>query len=546
MTLRRPHALLALALLTALLPAPSAVGSVRPAASSAPSDAYEAGAGDDTTATARPLAPASMGSAAHEETHTFDVADVAGGDQDWFSFDVSDVQADAGWVVLIEAIAEEPGVRPVIEVYAPGAPDPVDPSTVPGTTDGAATAGATGSFWPEGAAATVEFPPSSAYPGPSATYLVRVRPFYVDGVSGYGDGAGAYRLRLKFGLVTRLAGAHRAATAARISEERFAEGTTTAGAVVVANGWSFADALAGSTLAGALECPLLLTSPAELSPATATEVARLGARTAYVLGGTRAVSAAVVGDLAALGVAARRIAGATRYDTAAAVAREADSVLGTGGVAPLAFLVSGRGFADALSASAPAAHACAPVLLTDSAGLSPAAAAALADPGLGITDVVIVGGTMAMSASVEQSVRAMKGDAHVTRVAGATRYATSREVAVWATANRSGTGFVGTSGTPDAIPALGFPRVGIASGRTFPDALGGGVFCGLAGAPILLTEPDRVSPHIYAGFDPGDGVDPGEDYLDASLLGRSYLFGGSAALSEQVHLAADLITRPPF
>lgn len=537
MTRSLPRLLLAISLLAAFLPAiPATAG---PSAAATVADAYES---DDTSATARAIVPPAYGQAPLEEPHTFDVTDVGACDQDWVSFGITAAEADAGYVLLLEAMPTTSGVPPVIEVYGPD-DVPGDPAAIVGGGDPAASASSMVAPWTATGGASLSFVPEASR---TATYRARVRPLNEGGGTGFTAAADTYTLRAKFGLVTRLAGANRYATAARVSAERHPSPSATVDIAVLASGASFADALAGSTLAGALGCPLMLTYPNGVSPETMAELQRLGTDLVYILGGKAALTDRVKAQLQIAGMGVYRVDGATRYETAANVARRADSDSASG-TAPIAFLVNGQGFADGVSASAPAAAAAAPVLLTEGARLTPAAASALSDPALGITDVVIVGGTGAVSAATEASVKAIVGSTHVLRVAGSTRYDTSSRLAVWATNQRTGTGSVGTSGTPAAMPALQARRIGIASGGAFPDALAGGVFCGKANAPILLTDPGRVSPYVYAGFDPLDDVDPGEDYFGAMAgISRSYVFGGSAAVSDQVVGDLDLLSWPPF
>ncbi|TLM74799.1 MAG: cell wall-binding repeat-containing protein, partial [Actinobacteria bacterium] len=95
------------------------------------------------------------------------------------------------------------------------------------------------------------------------------------------------------GTVTRIAGPDRYRTAAAAS----AFGWNTGGTVVIATGANFPDALCGAPLAHAYGGPILLTPPAALPASVTAEIARLGATSAIVLGGTGAVSAAVEGTL---------------------------------------------------------------------------------------------------------------------------------------------------------------------------------------------------------------------------------------------------------
>jgi Tol biopolymer transport system component len=90
------------------------------------------------------------------------------------------------------------------------------------------------------------------------------------------------------GLALRRSGRSRIATAAALA------GTLPAAeAIVVARADAYPDALAGGPLAAALGAPILLTGSDGLDPILPAEIDRLGARTAYLLGGTGALSAAV-------------------------------------------------------------------------------------------------------------------------------------------------------------------------------------------------------------------------------------------------------------
>lgn len=517
---------LAFALLIAL------VAPTQAFAASAP-DAYEAGAGDDTSEVARDLTDllGAYGSAPYTEAHTLD-ATTSPADEDWFRIEVSHTAWEQFESYLFEAVTSEAGVAPRIEVFGPDTT-----TTVVVSSDAGA--------WLSASGASVSLVPAQEPPLDTPhTYYVRVSP-------GPESVAGSYTLRAKRGQFTRIAGSDRYDTAVQISRERFASGGPASAAVIVASGETFADALAGSTLAGVLHCPVLLTRKAALPSTVAAEISRLGAHTVYVLGGTGAVSAGVATAIDSIPgvISVPRVFGATRVDTAAAVVRKArDLAAADGGSLPtIAFVCNAGSFPDALAVSPAAAFTGAPILLTRATSLDAAASSVLNDPTLGITDVVIAGGTGAVSAAVETSVRsimtAKTGETtHVRRVFGATRYETAKEIALWATGGGVGAGrFVGTAGSPAALPALDYNRVGVASGADFPDALAGGVSCGLASAPILLTTPAAVSTAIFA-------IDEGGDVVPTCYAGaadwailRSYTFGGTGAVGAGTFTALDLV-----
>lgn len=273
----------------------------------------------------------------------------------------------------------------------------------------------------------------------------------------------------------RLAGDDRYETAAAVAADTFADG---AESVVLATGQDFADALAANGLAGALGAPVLLTPRDSLHDATADALADLDPTTVYVMGGTAAVSKAVADDLTG-DYTVERIEGTNRYETAAAAgqaiadtddgvpATTDDGIGSTGDDGLTAVLANGLNFPDAVSGGPIAFAGRLPVLLTPAGDLADATAAAIED--LGIEHVLIVGGTAAVSAAVEDQVEDL--DVTTERLAGADRWATNVDV------------------NDFAAEALGFggPTAYLSTGSKFPDALTGGPAAGANTAPLLLT-----------------------------------------------------------
>lgn len=528
-------------------------------------DAYESDGGDDTPTTAYDITGLvdSIGSTGFHglplstQSRTFDFVNDTSktSDVDWVKLAVSQTDIDAAYSYVIEAAAVDGIVDPVVELYGPAAsPEavtPTDPSLLGSSTettmftetDPLATVANDEGRWFSMTSSSLSFIPSVA-----GTYYIRIRPYYQyeggDMPAGYNGGEGRYTLRVKNGQFSRLSGADRISTAVAISRERFQSMAPQSGAVVIANAYGFADALAGSTLAGVLGCPVLLTPADSLPTSVADEIKRLNSDTVYVLGGTAAVSDSVMSDVSALGATPVRVSGADRIETAAAVARKANELAPT---ASVAFVVNSRNFPDALAASPMAAYNGAPVLLTSATTLDPRVTAALQDPDMGITDVVVIGGTSVVSNTVtSQLATVLGGTSHVRRIAGANRYETARDFAVWATGVQTSTPRVGTVADPDALAALDFARIGVACGTRFPDALAGGVFCGLAGSPILLTPATSVTPYLLDAL--GELPAGESDYWFASDLAilRSYVFGGTSAISYGVHLQLDVFSGPAF
>lgn len=289
--------------------------------------------------------------------------------------------------------------------------------------------------------------------------------------------------------MTDLAGADRIDTAITVSRRGFPTG---AAAAVVASATSYADALAGTPLAAAEKAPLLLNPAAELDPRVATELVRVVPEhgTVYLLGGTASLDTAVDRAVGELGFHVVRYAGVDRYETSVRIAGE-----GLGNPTT-AFLTTGLGFADGLTAGAAAAAVHGAVLLTDGTRPVPSVSAYLAQHG--VTSRYAVGGPASIA------------DPGATRLVGVDRYETA---AIVANAFFTDVRFVG-----------------IASGETYADALTGGADAAAHGGPLLLTPSARLSP-VTA------------DYLATHLdrLEQVHCYGGSTALAPGVHDEVDRI-----
>lgn len=303
--------------------------------------------------------------------------------------------------------------------------------------------------------------------------------------------------------VDRLAGDDRFETAAIVANAGFASGATD---VILVNGQAFSDALAGSALAGTVDAPVLLTEADALPAATSGAIEGLGVGTVHILGGTAAVSSSVESALEADGLDVVRIAGDDRYGTAAAVAER----IGAGGVAAhdglaTALIATGSDFADALAGgplAAGGADGVHPILLVND--VVPTSTADAIDA-LGIEQVIILGGTGAVSSSVEDELERITGNEAI-RFAGSDRYATAVDVA------------------EAAISDFGFSvsEVLLASGTGFADALAGGPLGAVRSAPIVLTPQASLSGET-------------ESFLQdhATHVEKLTVLGGNAAVSEQ-------------
>ena len=305
-------------------------------------------------------------------------------------------------------------------------------------------------------------------------------------------------------------------TSALIVEEAFPDGVESGCAVIVSgtdNGWP--DALSASSLAGAVEGPVLLTDSDSLPDATVEVIESLGIEEAFVIGGDSAVSSDVETELAEMGISTTRLAGDSRYETQAAIY---DYGLELGYWGSMAFVASGSSYADALSASSVAYSQGIPIFLCDGDdGFCDEQVAALL--GGDITEAVILGGDEAVSATIESYMgfvtransleQTGTGISDVDRIWGGSRYSTSLEIAEWAVDS----GYAG------------WDRVAFASGSSSTDALSGSSLQGIDGSVILLVD-DEDCVTI-------DGLEEHASEVDTCVR----IFGGTSAIAYDARVA---------
>jgi putative cell wall-binding protein len=184
--------------------------------------------------------------------------------------------------------------------------------------------------------------------------------------------------------VLRIAGADRFATATAVAAQ-----ISPPAAVFETTGFDFADALTAAVAAGKLGGVVVLTSGRSQASATATYLGGLGSVPRYAVGG----------PAAAADPGATAVVGADRYATAAAVASRFFGSATTVGIA------TGVAFPDALAAGARLGRLGDPLLLSDSANLSPEDASQIATS----TRAELYGGTAALSDQVFSQVVQLLG-----------------------------------------------------------------------------------------------------------------------------------------
>lgn len=318
--------------------------------------------------------------------------------------------------------------------------------------------------------------------------------------------------------VIRVAGATRVQTAIEISRQSFPTDGS-AGAVVMATGapptpdgsapTSSPDALAAAPLATDVNGPVLLidgpSASGQVPPEVMAEIQRVlpPGRTVYLVGGSAVIDPHVEQVLRDAGYEPRRLAGSTREATALAVALAIDPdpsrvVLADGGRFEFALLGAAYAAHANIAAGSPEGYGGHAVLLLTTASdgdgqLAPVTEQYLRSLPAG-AQVVSIGQAATAAArsggvpvAAQDQVVVEGDDPFATSVALAGRYGDDELVP----------GPV--SGNPDdPPPAAGIrssatPTVAIvASGTTFPDALGGAALAGRLRVPLLFSQPDSL------------------------------------------------------
>lgn len=262
----------------------------------------------------------------------------------------------------------------------------------------------------------------------------------------------------------RLAGGDRYDTAAVVA--RYSHPDVTGGVVYLATGTNYPDAIAAGPAAARQNAPILLASPTGLPGDTQRELTRLRPAQVVVLGGSTAVSDATLDQVRNLlpGAQVTRRAGSNRYATAVEVSKAAfPSGAGT------VFVATGTAFPDALAAAPAAIAAAAPLLLLPATGVPSVVADELRR--LAPTRIVVVGDASVVSDVTLDQLGGLAPT--VTRLAGATRYATAAQVS--------------RATYPD-----GADTVYIATGENFPDALAAGPATRIGDGPLLFVSSTSV------------------------------------------------------
>ena len=291
----------------------------------------------------------------------------------------------------------------------------------------------------------------------------------------------------------RLAGANRWETSRLVADDMKANlGVEKFGAVIIASGNDFADALAGSYLATVKKAPILLCwgkggKYAYLDTDNIHYIKNNLAPggTVYILGGVNAVPGHYESELK--GYTVKRLGGENRFETNLRILEEAGVPRGSD-----VLVCTATNFADSLSASATGL----PILLVhnESGKLLDCQKAYLA---MLDCNYYIIGGTSAVSNNLGGQF--FNYSKNVWRVSGANRFETSIKVARL---------FLDSSG-----------EVVLAYAWNYPDGLCGGVLANSMNAPLILTMTDYES---QAG-----------QYTDQKWIDSGTVLGGTGLISDE-------------
>ncbi len=277
---------------------------------------------------------------------------------------------------------------------------------------------------------------------------------------------------------------------------------------IVATSSGYYDALSASGLAGLLDCPILMTAPDKLSDATSALIKSKGVKNVIVVGGTSAVSANTFNQIEKLGVSVKRVWGNTAIGTANKIYAYGNTLLKNGtikeGWSKDAIVATSSSYQDALSIAPYAYQKKAPIFLTKGKPGTLIDTSVKAIKNGGFERTIITGGTAAVAKSVESQVTTAKKE----RLWGNTAYGTSRKIADFCIKD----GKMTTA------------HMGVATGRSYYDALAGAALCGKMNSVLVLADDGN-----------SNTVDNVVKVYKDQLQKNCYVFGGKAAVSETVY-----------
>ncbi|MGI6221638.1 MAG: cell wall-binding repeat-containing protein [Coriobacteriales bacterium] len=275
--------------------------------------------------------------------------------------------------------------------------------------------------------------------------------------------------------IQSIEGASAITTATAIAKKAYPSGVPSKKAIIVSSekkAWP--DAVAASSLAGALDCPILYTYEGSLPGGTANALKSLKVEQVYIVGGSKAVKPKVADALIDKGYTVSRIWGNTFIDTQLKIYEFGkDRNIWN---ANTAFVATGKSYEDSLAAGTVAFRQKYPIFYVPEKGkFWKKQLTALKNSK--ITTFYIIGGKKAVTPTLENQLKSIADansdktgrNSSVERIWGWNAYTTSKYFAQWAVKNKF----------------LSWNNTAFATGTSSLDSAPGSVLQGKTGAPIL-------------------------------------------------------------
>lgn len=197
-------------------------------------------------------------------------------------------------------------------------------------------------------------------------------------------------------------------------------------------------------------------------PQVSSEIDRLQAKHAILIGGLGSLSASVEADIKAKGLDITRLSGPTRYDTSVSIANQ----IGNNGEI---IITTGTDFSDGLSAAPMAAKDGIPMILVPKDTV-PDAVVNYLKANNQITKTIVLGDTDVISDNVANQFPGVQ------RITGKDKFGRNINI------------------INEFSDDINFSKVCVASGDNFPDALSGTAYCALNSEPMVLVSNKGVPP----------------------------------------------------
>jgi hypothetical protein len=296
---------------------------------------------------------------------------------------------------------------------------------------------------------------------------------------------------------------------------------------IVTTDANYKDALAASSLAGKKGAVVLMTAKGSLTAQTKAAITGAGVKNVYIVGSTNEVSNNVLNALKKTSGVQNvwRINGTSPSQRAINVAKQTGTASGT------VIIATQNGFEDALSI-APYAYASKTPILYAETNKKLSAATLSYIKSAKARKAIIVGGPIALPASIDSQLKSA-GVTSITRVAGANSYATSYQIAQWATGQLKNGNYGTYKGKTLAYikfqPAVTMKadRLGVSTGQNWLDVLAGAAFLGKNRSVMLLADSKTAKSNytLAPQFCKSN---------KAKITTAAYVFGGKLAVQENV------------